>query len=160
MFFFHLKSSFRLSSTSRPIYYESVSQHANNIALIDHSASYTYSQLYSLSRQLSCRLIPFSQQQQQQQQQKSTDDVSNKRHVQIGVLCPNDVSSIIAMWASWMVGANVVPISSHHPPASLVYFLSDAQCQGVIVDDDRSNELIKSTLTSHSQVDIPIINVN
>jgi hypothetical protein len=55
--FFHLKSSFRLSSTSRPIYYESVSQHANNIALIDHSSSYKYSQLYR-------RLIPFSLQQQ------------------------------------------------------------------------------------------------
>jgi acyl-CoA synthetase (AMP-forming)/AMP-acid ligase II len=152
--FVHLKSSFRLSSTSRPIYYESVSQHANNVAFIDHSSSYTYGQLYFLSRQLSRRLIPLSQ------QQKSTDDISNKRSVQIGVLCPNDVSFIIAMWASWMVGATVVPLSSHHPPASLAYFLSDAQCRGVIVGDDRSNELIKTTLTNNSQVDIPIININ
>jgi long-subunit acyl-CoA synthetase (AMP-forming) len=59
-----------------------------------------------------------------------------------------------------MVGATLVPLSSHHPPASLVYFLSDAQCRGVLVGDDRSNELIKSTLTNRSQVDIPIININ
>jgi long-subunit acyl-CoA synthetase (AMP-forming) len=64
------------------------------------------------------------------------------------------------MWALWMVDATVVPLSSHHPSASLVYFLSDAQCRGVIVDDDRSNELIKSKLANHSQVDIPIININ
>jgi malonyl-CoA/methylmalonyl-CoA synthetase len=152
--FLHLKPAFRLLSTSRPIYYESVSRHANNIALIDHSSSYTYGQLYSLSRQLSRRLIPLSQ------QQKSTDDASNKRNVQIGVLCPNDVSFIVAMWASWMAGATVVPLSSHHPPASLAYFLSDAQCRGIIVGDDRSNELIKTTLTNHSQADIPVININ
>jgi len=152
--FVHLKPSFRLSSITRPIYYESVSKHANNVALTDHSSSYTYGQLYSLSRQLSRRLIPLSQ------QQKSTDDVSSKRSVQIGVLCPNDASFIVAMWASWMVGATVVPLSSHHPPASLAYFLSDAQCRGVIVGDDRSNELVKTTLTNNSPVDIPIININ
>jgi malonyl-CoA/methylmalonyl-CoA synthetase len=152
--FVHLKSSFRLSSTSRPIYYEPVAQHANNIALIDHLSTYTYGQLYSLSRQLSRRLLPISQ------QQKSTDDAENKRNVQIGILCPNDASFIIAMWASWMVGATVVPLSSHHPPASLAYFLNDAQCRGVIVGDDRNNELIKNTLTNHSQADIPIISIN
>jgi malonyl-CoA/methylmalonyl-CoA synthetase len=152
--FFHLKSSIRLSSTSRPIYYESVSRHANNVALIDHSSSYTYGQLYSLSRQLSRRLLPLCQ------QQKLTDDASVKRNVQIGVLCPNDVSFIVAMWASWMVGATVVPLSSHHPPSSLIYFLNDAQCRGVIVGDDRSNELVKTTLANHSQSDIPIIDVD
>ena len=152
--FVHFKASFRFLSTSRPIYYESVSQHANSVALIDHSSTYTYGQLYTLSRQLSRRLIALDQ------QQKSTDDSSNKRNVQIGVLCPNDVSFIVAMWASWIAGATVVPLSAHHPPASLAYFLSDAQCRGVIVGDDRSNELIKTTLTNHSQADIPIININ
>lgn len=151
--FAHWKPSVRLLSTSRPIYYESVSQHANSVALIDHSSTYTYGQLYTLSRQLSRRLIALNQ------QQKSTEDPSTKRTVQIGVLCPNDVSFIVAMWASWIAGATVVPLSSHHPPASLAYFLSDAQCRGVIVGDDRSNELIKTTLTNHSQMDIPIINI-
>ena len=152
--FYTLKSSFRLLSTSRPIYYESVSIHENSVALIDDSSSYTYGQLYSLSHQLSRRLIPLSQ------QQKSSDDGPNKRNLQIAVLCPNDVSFVVAMWASWMVGATVVPLSLLHPPASLAYFLSDAQCRGVIVGDDRSNELIKTTLTNNSQADIPIINIS
>ena len=152
--FVHVKPFFRLASTSRPIYYESVSRHANSVALIDHSSTYTYGQLYSLSRQLSRRLIPLSQ------QQKSTEDASNKRNVQIAVLCPNDVSFVVATWASWMAGATVVPLSSHHPPASLAYFLNDAQCRGVIVGDDRSNDLIKTTLTNNSQAHIPIININ
>jgi len=155
---FNLKPSFRcsFSTSSRPIYYESVSRHTNNVALVDQSSSYTYGQLYSLSRQLSRRLIPLGQ----QQQQKSTDDSVNKRNLQIGVLCPNDVSFVVAMWASWMVGATVVPLSAHHPPASLAYFLSDAQCRGVIVGDEKSNDLIKSTLSAHSQVDIPIVHIN
>ncbi|CAF0760046.1 unnamed protein product [Rotaria sp. Silwood1] len=156
---FYIKPSFRLSSTSRPIYYESVSQHANQVALIDHSSSYTYGQLYSFSRKLSRRLVPLCQQQ-QQQQQKLTDDGLDKRNVQLGILCPNDASFIIAMWASWMVGATVVPLSLQHPPSSLAYFLNDAQCRGVIVGDDRSNELIKTTLENNSQIDIPIININ
>ena len=151
--FLYLKPSIRLLSTSRPIYYESVSKHANNVALIDHSSSYTYGQLYSLSQKLSRRLIPLSQ------EQKSNDDGRNKHNLQIAVLCPNDVSFIVAMWASWMVGATVVPLSSLHPPASLAYFLSDAQCRGVIVGDDRTHELIKTTLTNISQTDIPIINI-
>ncbi|CAF0818190.1 unnamed protein product [Rotaria sordida] len=155
----HIKPSFRLSSTSRPIYYDSVSQYANQVALIDHSSSYTYGQLYSVSRKLSRRLMPLCQQQ-QQQQQKSTDDELDKRNVQFGILCPNDASFIIAMWASWMVGATAVPLSLQHPPSSLAYFLNDAQCRGVIVGDDRSNELIKITLENNSQIDIPIININ
>ncbi|UJR35522.1 hypothetical protein I4U23_028276 [Adineta vaga] len=91
---------------------------------------------------------------------KELNDTSNKRHTQLGVLCPNDVSFVVAMWASWMAGATVVPLSSHHPPSSLAYFLTDAQCRGVIVGDDKSNELIKSTLKSNSLMDLPIININ
>ena len=150
----HFKFSFRFSSTtSRPIYYESVSRYANRVALVDHSSSYTYGQLYSLSRQLSRRLVPLCQ------QQKSTDDTSTKHHVQFGILCPNDASFIVAMWASWMAGATVVPLSSHHPPSSLAYFLTDAQCRGVIVGSDENNELIKTTLKGNAQIDLPIINI-
>ncbi|CAF1528764.1 unnamed protein product [Adineta ricciae] len=150
----HFKFSLRLSSTtSRPIYYEPVSRYANRVALVDHSSSYTYGQLYSLSRQLSRRLVPLCQ------QQKSTDDTSTKRHVQFGILCPNDASFIVAMWASWMAGATVVPLSSHHPPSSLSYFLTDAQCRGVIVGSDENSELIKTTLKGNAQTDLPIINI-
>lgn len=136
----------RWSSTARPIYYQSVSRYSNNVALIDQSATYTYGQLYSLSRQLSRRLLPLCR------PPKSTDDTtsssSSRRNMQIGVLCPNDVSFVVAMWASWMVGATVVPLSSLHPPSSLAYFLSDAQCRAVIVGDDHSHELIKTAAAS------------
>ncbi|CAF1978173.1 unnamed protein product [Rotaria magnacalcarata] len=154
-FIFHTKPKLRFLSTVRPIYYESVSQHANNVALIDHSSSYTYGQLYSVARKLSRRLVPLCQ-----QQQKSTDDTLDKTSVQLGVLCPNDASFIVAMWASWMVGATVVPLSLQHPPASLAYFLNDAKCRGVIVGDDRGNDLMKTTLENNSQIDIPVVNIN
>ena len=149
------KTFVRFSSTSRPIYYDAVSQHTDNIALVDRSSTYTYGQLYSLSHQLSRRLLPICK------PTKSTDDSSTspRRNVQLGVLCPNDASFVVAMWASWMVGATVVPLSSLHPPASLAYFLNDAQCQGVIVGDDHSNELIENIFTDNSQSKLPIINI-
>jgi malonyl-CoA/methylmalonyl-CoA synthetase len=148
---------FRFSSTLRPIYYESVSRYADNVALIDRHTSYTYGQLYALSRQLSHRLLPICR------QQKTIDDTSatsTRRSVQLGVLCPNDASFIIAMWASWMIGATVVPLSLQHPPSSLAYFIDDAQCRGIIVGDDHTNQLIKTTLTNTSQGNLPIINID
>ena len=149
------KTVVRFSSTSRPIYYEAVSQYPNNVALVDRSSSYTYGQLYSLSTQLSRRLLPLCK------PTKSTDDSSSssRRSVQLGVLCPNDASFVVAMWASWMVGATVVPLSSLHPPASLAYFINDAQCQGVIVGDEQSNELIEAVFTNNAQAKVPIVSI-
>lgn len=150
------KVSFRFSSTARPIYYQSVSRHTNNVALVDQSSSYTYGQLYSLSRQLSRRLLPLVR------PPKSTDDGSSthRRNVQIGVLCPNDVSFVVAMWASWMIGGTVVPLSSLHPPSSLAYFLSDAQCRSVIVGDDHSHELIKAAISNKSNLNPSIVQID
>lgn len=150
------KISFCFSSTARPIYYQSVSRHTNNVALIDQTSTYTYGQLYSLSRQLSRRLLPLCR------SSNSNNDVSSKndRHVQIGVLCPNDASFVVAMWASWMIGATVVPLSSLHPPSSLAYFLSDAQCRAVIVGDDHSHELIKTAVNNKSNINPSIVQLD
>lgn len=145
----------RHSSTTRPMYYDSVSRHTNNVALIDRSSSYTYGHLYSLSSRLSRRLLPLCR------SQKSTDDSnSTNSSTQIAVLCPNDVSFIVAMWASWMIGATVVPLSAQHPPASISYFLSDAQCRAVVVGDERSHELMKTTFNDHMQKEIPVIGID
>ncbi|CAF4422385.1 unnamed protein product [Rotaria sp. Silwood2] len=137
-----------------PIYYESISRYANKVALIDHSSSYTYEQLHSIARQLSHRLSSLCR------QEKSTDDTIDANSVQIGVLCPNDASFVIALWASWMIGATVIPLSLQHPPTLIAYFLNDAQCRAIIVGDDHCNDLIKTTLENNSLTDIPIININ
>ncbi|CAF3478473.1 unnamed protein product, partial [Rotaria sp. Silwood2] len=141
-------------SASCPICYESISRYGNKVALVDQSSSYTYEQLYSIARQLSYRLNSLCQ------QEKSTDDTVDRNSVQIGILCPNDASFVIALWASWMIGATVIPLSLHHPSTLIAYFLNDAQCRAVIVGDDHSNDLIKTTLENNSQIDIPIININ
>ncbi|CAF4284460.1 unnamed protein product [Rotaria sp. Silwood2] len=141
-------------SASCPICYESISRYGNKVALVDQSSSYTYEQLYSIARQLSYGLNSLCQ------QEKSTDDTVDRNSVQIGILCPNDASFVIALWASWMIGATVIPLSLHHPSTLIAYFLNDAQCRAVIVGDDHSNDLIKTTLENNSQIDIPIININ
>lgn len=71
----------------------------------------------------------------------------------VAILCPNDVSYIVAQWASWMSGqiSNyiyyifmvlmftcfffffvVVPLSPHHPAAMLEYFLSDSDSKVIL----------------------------
>ncbi|CAF1076237.1 unnamed protein product [Rotaria sordida] len=141
-------------SASYPIYYESISRYGNKVALVDQSSSYTYEQLYSIARQFSHRLSSIIQ------QEKSTDNAIDTNSIQIGVLCPNDASFIIALWASWMIGATVIPLSLQHPPTLIDYFLNDAQCRAVIVGDNHSYDLIKTTLENNSQINIPIININ
>ncbi|CAF3726965.1 unnamed protein product [Rotaria sordida] len=141
-------------SASYPIYYESISRYGNKVALVDQSSSYTYEQLYSIARQFSHRLSSIIQ------QEKSTDNAIDTNSIQIGVLCPNDASFIIALWASWMIGATVIPLSLQHPPTLIDYFLNDAQCRAVIVGDNHSYDLIKTTLENNSQITIPIININ
>ncbi|CAF3999971.1 unnamed protein product [Rotaria sordida] len=141
-------------SASYPIYYESISRYGNKVALVDQSSSYTYEQLYSIARQFSHRLSSIIQ------QEKSTDNAIDTNSIQIGVLCPNDASFVIALWASWMIGATVIPLSLQHPPTLIDYFLNDAQCRAVIVGDNHSYDLIKTTLENNSQINIPIININ
>ncbi|CAF1118794.1 unnamed protein product [Rotaria sordida] len=141
-------------SASYPIYYESISRYGNKVALVDQSSSYTYEQLYSIARQFSHRLSSIIQ------QEKSTDNAIDTNSIQIGILCSNDASFVIALWASWMIGATVIPLSLQHPPTLIDYFLNDAQCRAVIVGDNHSYDLIKTTLENNSQITIPIININ
>ncbi|XP_048042332.1 malonate--CoA ligase ACSF3, mitochondrial isoform X1 [Megalobrama amblycephala] len=92
------------------------SAYGDNVAIIDHSGSHTYSSLYKNSKSLaglitealSCR----------------SGDLQGKR---ISFLCANDASYTVAQWASWMCGGIAVPLYRKHPPNELEYVISDSQ---------------------------------
>ena len=44
----------------------------------------------------------------------------------ISILCPHSSSYLISLWAGWLSGCAVVPLSLKHPPAMLDYFLRDS----------------------------------
>lgn len=44
----------------------------------------------------------------------------------ISILAPNDESFVVALQASWLLGAIAVPLCVSHPPAQLEYYVTDS----------------------------------
>lgn len=93
----------------------------DRIALIDQHGRHTYRDLYLHSLRLSQEIHRLC----------SCEDGDLKGE-RISFLCSNDVSYIVAQWASWMSGAIAVPLFRKHPPAQLEYFIKDSQSSMVL----------------------------
>ncbi len=53
--------------------------------------------------------------------------------------CPNNVSYVVAQWATWMSGGVAVPLCAAHPPSEMKYFIQDSDC------DVRETNTVKSS---------------
>ncbi|XP_007468506.1 PREDICTED: acyl-CoA synthetase family member 3, mitochondrial [Lipotes vexillifer] len=93
----------------------------DRIALIDQHGSHTYKDLYSrslcLSREI-CRL-------------RGCAD-GDLREERVSLLCGNDVSFVVAQWATWMSGGIAVPLCRKHPQTQLEYFIQDSRSSVVL----------------------------
>ncbi|TKC38599.1 hypothetical protein EI555_010136, partial [Monodon monoceros] len=93
----------------------------DRIALVDQHGSHTYKDLYSrslcLSREI-CRL-------------RGCAD-GDLREERVSLLCGNDVSFVVAQWATWMSGGIAVPLCRKHPQAQLEYFIQDSRSSVVL----------------------------
>ncbi|XP_072926627.1 malonate--CoA ligase ACSF3, mitochondrial isoform X1 [Hemitrygon akajei] len=98
---------------------------ADRLAIVDYRGRYTYRDLYrcsqALSREIQSALGCFD------------GDIREQR---ISILCPNDVSFVIAQWASWMSGGVAVPLSHKHPASQLEYVVHDSQSTLIIVEEN------------------------
>lgn len=92
------------------------SAYGDNVAIMDHSGSHTYSSLYKNSQSLAGLITKALACQ--------SGDLQGKR---ISFLCANDASYTVAQWASWMCGGIAVPLYGKHPPNELEYVISDSQ---------------------------------
>uniref|UniRef100_F7CST0 Acyl-CoA synthetase family member 3 n=1 Tax=Ornithorhynchus anatinus TaxID=9258 RepID=F7CST0_ORNAN len=97
----------------------------DKIAIADQRGQYSYKDLYFKSLRLSqhiCRL-----------RDCPDGDVKEER---ISFICSNDVSYVVAQWASWMSGGIAVPLYRKHPASELEYFIQDSQSSLVIAGEE------------------------
>ncbi|KAM5263778.1 malonate--CoA ligase ACSF3, mitochondrial [Ctenodactylus gundi] len=102
----------------------------DRIAIIDQNGHHTYRDLYYRSLCLAqeiCRL-------------RGCVD-RDLREERISFLCSNDVSYVVAQWASWMSGGIAVPLYRKHPGAQLEYFIQDSQSSMVLAGQEYSELL-------------------
>ncbi|XP_047702065.1 malonate--CoA ligase ACSF3, mitochondrial isoform X1 [Prionailurus viverrinus] len=93
----------------------------DRIALVDQHGRHTYKDLFHHSLRLSrelCRLLGCA-----------GGDLQEER---VSFMCSNDVSYVVAQWASWMSGGVAVPLYRKHPQAELEYVIRDSRSAVVL----------------------------
>ncbi|XP_047385378.1 malonate--CoA ligase ACSF3, mitochondrial isoform X2 [Sciurus carolinensis] len=106
----------------------------DRLALLDQHGRHTYRDLYHRSLRLSreiCRLC-------------GCED-GDLREERVSFLCANDVSYVVAQWASWMSGGIAVPLYRKHPEAQLEYFIRDSR-SAVVVAGQEYVELLRPVI--------------
>ncbi|XP_045389789.1 malonate--CoA ligase ACSF3, mitochondrial isoform X2 [Lemur catta] len=102
----------------------------DRVAVVDQHGSHTYRDLYHRSLHLSreiCRLRGCA-----------GGDLGEER---VAFLCSNDVSYVVAQWASWMSGGIAVPLYRKHPEPQLEYFIQDSQSSVVLAGPEHVGRL-------------------
>ncbi|XP_006152596.1 acyl-CoA synthetase family member 3, mitochondrial isoform X2 [Tupaia chinensis] len=109
-----------VARTAAPVFTRALA-FRDRVALIDQHGQHTYEDLYRHSLRLSrelCRLRGCI-----------GGDLGEER---VSFLCANDVSYVIAQWASWMSGGIAVPLYRKHPEAQLEYIIRDSRSAVVV----------------------------
>lgn len=97
----------------------------DRIAIIDRHGRHSYRELFDRSLRLSqeiCKLWGCV-----------SGDLQEER---VSFLCSNDVSYVVAQWASWMSGGVAVPLYWKHPKAQLEYFIQDSRSSVVVAGQE------------------------
>lgn len=97
----------------------------DRVALIDKHGRHTYRELYDRSLCLAQEICSL--------RGCKVGDLQEER---VSFLCSNDVSYVIAQWASWMSGGVAVPLYWKHPEAQLEYFIQDSRSSVVVVGQE------------------------
>ena len=98
----------------------------NRTAFLTPQGQYTYQQLLDLS-------ASFAQELNASSSACTTSHIHDKKTdfplegERVALLCENDVSYVVAQWASWMCKAIAVPLCKSHPVSELQYVVEDSQ---------------------------------
>ncbi|XP_030153768.1 malonate--CoA ligase ACSF3, mitochondrial isoform X2 [Lynx canadensis] len=112
------------SDRSAPVFSRALA-FGDRIALVDQHGRHTYKDLYHHSLRLSrelCRLLGCA-----------GGDLQEER---VSFMCSNDVSYVVAQWASWMSGGVAVPLYRKHPQAELEYVIRDSRSAVVLAGQE------------------------
>lgn len=108
------------SDKSAPVFTRALA-FGDKVALVDQHGVHTYKDLYCRSLRLSQEIRRFLE--------CAGQDLQEER---ISFMCSNDVSYVVAQWASWMSGGIAVPLFRKHPQADLEYFIQDSRSSVVL----------------------------
>nr|XP_012592568.2 acyl-CoA synthetase family member 3, mitochondrial [Microcebus murinus] len=103
---------------------------ADRVAVVDRHGSHTYGDLYRRSLRLSREICEL--------RGCAGGDLREER---VAFLCSNDVSYVVAQWASWMSGGVAVPLYRKHPEAQLEYFIRDSRSSVVLAGPEHVGRL-------------------
>ncbi|KAF5924528.1 hypothetical protein HPG69_013827 [Diceros bicornis minor] len=112
------------SDRSAPVFTRALA-FGDRIALVDQHGHHTYKDLYYRSLRLSREICSL--------RECAGGDLQEER---ISFMCSNDVSYVVAQWASWMSGGIAVPLYRKHPQAELKYFIQDSRSSVVLAGQE------------------------
>jgi malonyl-CoA/methylmalonyl-CoA synthetase len=102
-------------------------------AIISNGSKFSYRQLLHDSHKLSERL-------RLSVGSMSSADLQERR---VAFLCPSTYEYVATQWAIWSAGGVAVPLTSHHPPAELEYYIRDSQAS-IVVGHHSSSKVLQS----------------
>eukprot|EP00047_Mylnosiga_fluctuans_P020659 m.94754 g.94754 ORF g.94754 m.94754 type:complete len:517 (-) comp8581_c0_seq3:108-1658(-) len=108
------------------------------VAIVSHNVSYTYGRLLEDSASLAHTLC----------QHEKVSDLAGHR---VAFLAPPTYDWAAMHWAIWRAGGVSVPLSPHHTPAELEYFIKDSQSSVVLAHPKHAAGLASLGL------DVPIL---
>ena len=113
---------------------------ANNFldraAIFDRFGTHTYEEILLNSHLLADKIL---------------DRLKITKGERICLLCTNDVSYVVAQWATWMTGSISVPLSGSYPETILKYFIENSKAKLVISTEDFAKKA-KSCLSDITDV--------
>lgn len=112
----------------------------NNIGIKDHYKSYTFIQLFASSQKLASQL---------------SNICGSGASRRICILCPNDVLTLLALWACWMSGQVAVPLSGLYPISMVKYAIKDSEPKLLITSPD--NEAFLKPLANEMELTLVVI---
>ena len=121
----------KATSTVEPLFIQA-EKFKDRVALIDQHGHHRYGQLVYRASTLTQRI-------------KKLCNVSNStvnKKLNIAILCPNDVSYVVSLWSTWMVGGVAVPLCKNiHSEKQLNYFLADSQSKLVMYTEEDAEKI-------------------
>ncbi|XP_063441220.1 malonate--CoA ligase ACSF3, mitochondrial-like isoform X1 [Mytilus trossulus] len=108
-------------------------KYPNKVAIIDQHGSFKYQDLLHYSKTLSQEIID--------QVNGDSKHKTLPENTHVAFLCNNDVSYVVAQWATWMAGGVAVPLCKSHPQNELEYVIQDAQCSIVLTTADHHQKI-------------------
>lgn len=119
---------FHSTTAPTPCFLEALN-HLDRPAIKDNTGLHTYKELLIKSAKVSKEISKFA-----------------GRDKFVSILCPHSSSYVVCLWAGWLSGCVVVPLSTKHPPTMLDYFLSDSRSKVLLSSTDHhlTNQLKQS----------------